>query len=178
MKNLLKLMCVAAVAFMLSGCNLTQKVKLHGVTNISMPSSNSSALGSNLQSALSGLFSNGSASTILIGVDAENGLGLNIKLIDAQFTLCEGDKVYATATLKEPITLRRKTRTELQVPMNIELKGGVLATLSLARKVLQSSESLTVQGEVVAKCAGIKKKKTLAPQPLSEFIHNFAPTKQ
>jgi hypothetical protein len=33
---------------------------------------------------------------------------------------------------------------------------------------------MTIQGEVTGKCAGVKKKKVVAPRPLSDFMSNFA----
>lgn len=175
MKSILRILCVATLAFVLSGCNPTSKIHLHGVTNISSPGAVSSVLGSNVQDALTKLFSQaGSAVPIVLNVDAENELALNVKAVEAQFTLSDGQKVYATATLTEPITLRHKTRETVAVPLDIKLEGGLLQTLSLARKVLNSPETMTIQGEVVGKCAGIKKKKVVTPRPLSEFMSNFA----
>lgn len=175
MKSILRILCVAAVAFMLGGCNPSSKITLHGVTNISSPGATSSILGTNAQEALSKLFSQmGSAVPIVLSVDAENELGLNVKATEAQFTLSDGKKIYATATLSEPVVLRRKTREIVKVPLDVKLEGGILQTLSLVRKVLNSPETMTVQGEVTGKCAGIKKKKVVEPQPLSEFMSNFA----
>ena len=174
MKKMLKLLCVAAVAFVLGGCNPISKIKLHGVTNVSLPASSTSVLGSDLGEALTTLLSQTETRTVVLSVDAENELGLNVRAVDAKFTLSDGKKVYATATLAEPVMLRHKTRSTVQVPMNVEIEGGMLSMLALARKVIQSPESLTVQGEVVGKCMGVKKKKTLAPQPLSKFMSNFA----
>ena len=102
MKSILRILCVATLAFVLSGCNPTSKIHLHGVTNISSPGAVSSVLGSNVQDALSKLFSQaGSAVPIVLNVDAENELALNVKAVEAQFTLSDGQKVYATATLTE-----------------------------------------------------------------------------
>lgn len=175
MKSILRILCVAAVAFMLGGCNPSSKITLHGVTNISSPGATSSILGTNAQEALSKLFSQmGSAVPIILNVDAENRMGVNLKATEAQFTLSDGKKIYATATLSEPVVLRRKTREIVKVPLDVKLEGGILQTLSLVRKVLNSPETMTVQGEVTGKCAGIKKKKVVEPQPLSEFMSNFA----
>lgn len=175
MKSILRILCVAAVAFMLGGCNPSSKITLHGVTNISSPGATSSILGTNAQEALSKLFSQmGSAVPIILNVDAENRMGVNLKATEAQFTLSDGKKIYATATLSEPVMLRRKTREIVKVPLDVKLEGGILQTLSLVRKVLNSPETMTVQGEVTGKCAGIKKKKVVEPQPLSEFMSNFA----
>lgn len=174
MKTLLKLMCVVAAAFVLGGCNPVSKIKLHGVTNISLAADSTSVLGSDLRESLVGLFTQPSARMVILSVDAENELGLNVRAVDAKFTLSDGKKVYATASLAEPVMLRRKTRETVQVPMNVEVEGGMLTMLSFARKALQSPETMTVQGEVVGKCMGVKKKKILAPQPLSKFMSNFA----
>ncbi len=177
MKSILRILCVAAVAFMLGGCNPSSKITLHGVTNITSPNSAStiSSLGTNLQEAVSKVFSQmGSAVPIILNVDAENRMGVNLKATEAQFTLSDGKKIYATATLSEPVMLRRKTREIVKVPLDVKLEGGILQTLSLVRKVLNSPETMTVQGEVTGKCAGIKKKKVVEPQPLSEFMSNFA----
>ena len=175
MKSILRILCIAAVAFMLGGCNPSSKITLHGVTNISSPGAASSILGTNAQEALSKLFSqSGSAVPIILNVDAENRMGVNLKATEAQFTLSDGKKIYATATLSEPVMLRRKTREIVKVPLDVKLEGGILQTLSLVRKVLNSPETMTVQGEVTGKCAGIKKKKVVEPQPLSEFMSNFA----
>jgi hypothetical protein len=76
--------------------------------------------------------------------------------------------------LTEPITLRHKTREIVKVPLDVKLEGGILQTLSLVRKVLNSPETMTIQGEVTGKCAGVKKKKVVAPRPLSDFMSNFA----
>lgn len=175
MKSILRILCVATVAFMLGGCNPSSKITLHGVTNITSPRATSSILGTNAQEALSKLFSQmGSAVPIILNVDAENRMGVNLKATEAQFTLSDGKKIYATATLSEPVMLRRKTREIVKVPLDVKLEGGILQTLSLVRKVLNSPETMTVQGEVTGKCAGIKKKKVVEPQPLSEFMSNFA----
>lgn len=174
MKTLLKLMCVVAAAFVLGGCNPVSKIKLHGVTNISLAADSTSVLGSDLRESLVGLFTQPSARTVILSVDAENELGLNVRAVEAKFTLSDGKKVYATASLAEPVMLRHKTRSTVQVPMNVEIEGGMLTMLSFARKALQSPETMTVQGEFVGKCMGVKKKKTLAPQPLSKFMSNFA----
>lgn len=175
MKSILRILCISAVALMLGGCNLESKVTLHGVTNISSPSTTSTIIGANAQEALSKLFSqSGSAVPVVLNVDAENRMGVNLKATEAQFTLSDGKKIYATATLSEPVMLRRKTREIVKVPLDVKLEGGILQTLSLVRKVLNSPETMTVQGEVTGKCAGIKKKKVVEPQPLSEFMSNFA----
>jgi hypothetical protein len=145
------------------------------VTNISSPGTASSIIGTNAQETLSKLFSqSGSAVPIILNVDAENELALNVKATEAQFTLSDGKRTYATATLTEPITLRHKTRETVAVPLEVKLEGGLLQTLSLVRKVLNSPETMTIQGEVTGKCAGVKKKKVVAPRPLSDFMSNFA----
>ena len=175
MKSILRILCVATLAFVLGGCNPISKIHLHGVTNISSPGTASSIIGTNAQETLSKLFSqSGSAVPIILNVDAENELGVNVKATEAQFTLSDGKRTYATATLTEPITLRHKTRETVAVPLEIKLEGGFLQTLSLVRKVLNSPETMTIQGEVTGKCAGVKKKKVVAPRPLSEFMSNFA----
>ncbi|MBO5655480.1 MAG: hypothetical protein J6R87_00285 [Rikenellaceae bacterium] len=175
MKSILRILCVATLAFVLGGCNPISKIHLHGVTNISSPGTASSIIGTNAQETLSKLFSqSGAAVPIILNVDAENELALNVKATEAQFTLSDGKRTYATATLTEPITLRHKTRETVAVPLEINLEGGFLQTLSFVRKVLNSPETMTIQGEVTGKCAGVKKKKVVAPRPLSDFMSNFA----
>ena len=173
MKHLLRILCLAVMTLVLGGCTPISKIHLHGVTNIS--SAANSAMGSNVQDALTTLLSqSGTKVPVIITIDAENELGLNVKATEATFSLTDGKKVYATATLSEPVTLRHKTRANVEVPMDIKIEGGILQSLSLVRKLLNSPESMTVQGEVVGKCAGVKKKKVLSPRPLSEFMSNFA----
>ena len=174
MKSTLRILCIAAVAFVLGGCNPSSKITVHGVTNISSPGAVSSALGNNAQETLSKIFSQmGSAMPVVLNVDAENKMGLNVKATEAQFTLSDGKKIYATATLSEPVVLRHKTREIVKVPLDVKLEGGILQTLSLVRKVLNSPETMTVQGKVTGKVAGVKKKKVVEPQPLSEFMSTF-----
>lgn len=163
MKQFFKLLCVALMAVALSSCNPMSKIKLHGVARTSV---------SELVSQISSLGSG--SNTMVIGVDMENQLGLNVKATEAKFELREGERVFVTATLAEPVKLRHNTRDVVDVKFNVEMKGGLLQTIALARTVMQSPEKLTVSGYVVGKCAGIKKKKTLSPQPLSNLISKFA----
>ncbi|MBR5455084.1 MAG: hypothetical protein IKV60_04765 [Rikenellaceae bacterium] len=174
MKSILRILCIAALAFVLGGCNPASKVTLHGITNISSPGAASTILGANAQDAITKLLSqSGSAVPIVLNVDAQNDMALNVKATEAQFTLSDGKKIYATATLSEPIMLRHKTREIVKVPLDVKLEGGLLQTLSLVRKLLNSPETMTIQGEVIGKCAGVKKKKVVEPQPLSEFMSTF-----
>ena len=154
MKQFLRTICIIAVAFTLSSCNLASKLKLHGIKSFSMPDTR----------------------TLVLGVDAENGLGVNVSAMSATFELGDGEKVFATATLQNPVRLRRKTRETVYMAFDLEVKG-LFAAISMLRKGMESPENLYVSGEVVGKSMGIKKKKVLAKQPLSKIMSNFGEKK-
>ncbi|MBR2451994.1 MAG: hypothetical protein IKB37_02335 [Rikenellaceae bacterium] len=154
MKQFLRTICIIAVAFTLSSCNLASKLKLHGIDSFSMPDTR----------------------TLVLGVDAENGLGVNVSAMSAVFELGDGEKVFATATLKEPVRLRRKSRETVSMAFDLEFNG-LFAAISMLRKAMNSPENLYVSGEVVGKSMGIKKKKVLTKQPLSKIMSNFVDEK-
>jgi hypothetical protein len=114
--------------------------------------------------------------SIVLGIDAQNDLGLNVYATSAVFELRDNDKVLATATMRNPIKLRRKSREVVYATFDLEFKG-LFATMSILRKAFKSPQDLNFSGEVVGKCMGIKKKKVLAPQPLSKIMSNFAEQK-
>ncbi len=152
--GVLKAICLAAAIFMFCGCNPASKLQVHGVKSYSMPDKRS----------------------ITLGIDAQNDLGLNVYATEAQFELKDNGKVLATATLREPIKLKRKSREVVYATFDLEIKG-ILATVAIVRKAIKSPDDLTFSGEVVGKCMGIKKKKELAPQPVSKIISNFVQKK-
>lgn len=150
-KGVLKAICLVAITFMVCGCNPASKLQVHGIKHYSMPDTRS----------------------IVLGIDAQNDLGLNVYAADAAFELKDNDKVVATATLRDPVKLQRKRRQVVYATFDLEFKG-LFATVGVIRKALKNPEEITISGEVVGKCMGIKKKKVLAPQSLSKIMSNFA----
>lgn len=154
MKKLLRTLCIVAVGFALCSCDLSSKLLLHDVTSVSMPDTR----------------------TLIVGVDAENMMGVNVKAFSAQVELGDGNKIFATATLQEPVKLRRKSRETVYFVFDLEIKG-FFAAISMLRKGMESPENLYVSGEIVGKSMGVKKKKMLTKQPLSKIMSNFVEKK-
>lgn len=145
---------MVAVTLVLCSCNMSEKIQIHGIDRYSMPDTR----------------------TLVLGVDAENDMGFNINVMSATVELGDGQKVFATATLKEPVRLPRKSRQTVEMGWNLEFKG-FFAAIAMLRKAMESPDNLYVSGEVVAKGLGVKKKKIITKEPLSKIMSNFVEEK-
>lgn len=151
--TLQRILCVLFLLAATSGCIRPEAIASHGVSDIDLSLSGSPA--------------------VALVLDVENGSSHNLTIQEAVFSVCRqnGDRI-GRVWLSEAVTLPRKSRTDLNVPLRVSLDN-MLTGLALLGDPESAVRQLYVSGEVAVKAGCLKRRFTIDHMPLSAFMERF-----
>lgn len=147
--NLQHILCALFLLAAASGCMRPDAIAFHGVSDVDFVLSGSPA--------------------VTLVADVENSSAHNLTVRDAMFSLCRpnGDRI-GRVMLTEAVTLPRKSRTDLTVPMRVTLDNMLSGVALLANP--GEIDGLYVSGEATVKAGCLKRRISIDRMPLSAFL--------
>lgn len=152
-RNFRHILCILLLLAATTGCIRPEAFTFHGVSDVDFALSSSPA--------------------VRLVLDVENDSSYNLTVRDAAFTvsLSEG-KGIGTVYLTEAVTLPRKSRHEVNVPLRITFDN-LLNGLALLNDPEAAARRLYVSGEATVKAGCLKRCLTFDRMPLTEFMKRF-----
>lgn len=152
-RNFRHILCILFLLAATTGCIRPEAFTFHGVSDIDFALSSSPA--------------------VRLVLDVENDSAHNLTVRDATFTVSlSEEKGIGSVYLTESVTLPRKSRSEVNVPLRITFDN-MLNGLALLNNPEAALQRLYVSGEATVKAGCLKRRITFDRMPLLDFMKRF-----